>query len=169
MTVAVVEPSHTTWVVLAGRRVMRLPAPSMGRRARAADPRAGSPPVVCRGPATYTVHPIGAASAGLMASGRRGVHRGDTRLGRRLSCLANRESRTQHPRAIFIEPISHLHLRPAAPLRRDGQSGNVVPHSGSTGGAPPASDTPRAGETTALTFLRRLGGIRADLSTEPHG
>jgi hypothetical protein len=168
MTVAVVEPSHTTWVVLAGRRVMSLPAPPTGR-ARAADPRGGSSPVVGRGPAMYTVHPIGAASARLMSPGRRGVHRDDTRLSRRLSCLANREPRTQQPRAVLSRPISHLHRRPAAPLRRDDQSGNVATSSSSTGGAPPASDTLRVGETAALTFHRRLNDIRADLSTEPHG
>ena len=168
MTVAVVEPSHTTWVELAGRRVMPSPGPPM-MPARAADPEGGSLPVVCRGPATFTVRPIGPAAARLTTLGRRGVHRDDTRLSRRLSCLADREPRTQHPGAIFIQPISHPHRWPPAPLRRDGQGGNVVPPSGSTGEADAASDRPRAGETAALTFRRRLGGIQADRCTGSHG
>ena len=166
MTFAVVEPSHTTWVALAGRRVRPFPAPPMVR-AHAADPQGGSLPVVCRGPATCTVRPIGPAAARLTALGLSGVHRGETRFSRRLSCIANREPRTQQPRAIFIQPISHPHRWQAAPLRRDDR-GSGVP-SGLTGGDPPASHTPRAGETAALTFRRRLGGISADPSTDPHG
>jgi hypothetical protein len=169
MNVAVVEPSHTIRVELVGCRVMPWPAPPMVR-ARAADPGDGSLPVVRRGrPVVYTVRPIGAASARLMSPGSRGVHRDETRLSRRLPCLANREPRTQHPRAGFSQPISHRHRWPAAPLRRDDQSGNVPPPSRSTGGAPPASGTPRAGQTTALTLHRRLDDIRADLGTGPHG
>lgn len=158
MIVAVVEPSRTAWVELAGRRVMPSPAPPMVR-ARAAGSRGGQLPVVCRGPATFTVRPIGAAVGRLTALGRRGVCSGDTRLSRRFSCLADREPRTQHPRAILIQPTSHPHRWPAAPLRRDGQGGSVVA----------ANDTPRAGETAALTFLRRLGGIPADRCTGSHG